>query len=264
MSLLSYLRLWLASVRYSLARTMMFRFDFLLWLAVDTMWMVVNLLLIVVIYRYITSLAGWGKYEMLLLVGTSMIIARLFTGLFMSNLFEIGRNVRSGAFDFFLAQPGQPLFMVSTRKIDLDGILNAFLGAAVVVYSAVKLHLPFDAWNVAAYVLMLLCGLAIHYATVVIIISLTFWIVKTEGIEGGYFTLYEFSRLPRAAFRGPASLLFVYLLPAVVVSNVPANALLHGPQLGHALWLLGATVAWFALALFIFNRGLKRYSSASS
>jgi ABC-2 type transport system permease protein len=32
----------------------------------------------------------------------------------------------------------------------------------------------------------------------------------------------------------------------------------------YALWLAAASLAWFALAVFVFHRGLKRYASASS
>jgi len=74
MSLTSYLRIWLASARYSVIRTLMFRGDFFIWSMVELFWMSVNLLLISVIYQHTDSIAGWSKYEMLLLVGTAMLI----------------------------------------------------------------------------------------------------------------------------------------------------------------------------------------------
>ena len=265
MKLLGYLRLWLACARYSVVRTMMFRFDTLMWALVELFWMSVNILTIEVIYRHTDSIAGWNEYEMLLLIGTAMIMQRLFMGFFWSNLFEIGRNVRSGHFDFFLAQPGNPLFMVSTRKLDLDGIANVFIAGSVVAYAAHKLNLHPGFVDLALYTLFILCGLVIHYSTMVLVASLTFWIVKTEGLEGSYFTLYEFSRLPREAFkRGVSNFVFVYALPVVVVSNAPARILLHGFQPSLALWLAVAAAGWFSLAVFVFHRGLRRYSSASS
>jgi ABC-2 type transport system permease protein len=45
---------------------------------------------------------------------------------------------------------------------------------------------------------------------------------------------------------------------------VPANTLIHGFRPAHVLWLGAASIAWFSLAVFVFNRGLKRYASASS
>src|SRR5580658_8653157 len=136
-----YLRIWFAAVRYSIVRTLMFRGDFVIWSLVELFWMAVNLLLIGVIYAHTSSVAGWNEYEMLLLVGTAMLVQRLLMGFFWSSLFELGRNVRSGAFDFFLAQPGNPLFMVSTRKLDPDGLANAVVALGVVAYAAHRLGL---------------------------------------------------------------------------------------------------------------------------
>jgi ABC-2 type transport system permease protein len=267
--LLQYFRLWLACARYSITRTMMFRFDFLMWGLVELFWMGVNVALVSVIYRHTTEIAGWTEYQMLLLVGSSMIVQRLLMGFFWSNLFELGRNIRSGHFDFFLAQPGNLMFMVSTRKVELEGILNVFVAVAIVIYAAGKLHLQPDAATLAIYALMILCGLVIHYSLIVLAVSITFWIIKSEGLEGSYFTLTEFSRLPREAYRGlfkgAASFVFVYALPVVVVSNVPARVLIeNGLNLTHALWLLAAAVLWFTLAVVVFHSGLRRYSSASS
>ena len=265
MKLLNYFRLWLACVRYSVVRSMMFRMDFIMWSIVELLWMGVNVALVAVIYEHTDSIAGWGKYEMMLLVGTSMIVQRLMMGFFWSNIFELGRNVRSGNFDFFLAQPGNVLFMVSTRKLDLDSLANVPVAAALVLYSLHQIQRTPAAWDIAAYVFLLACSLAISYSIILLAVSLTFWIIKTEGIEGSYFALTEFSRLPRQAVKSIIiNVAFVYVLPVVVISNIPASTLLHGITAENALWLAGAAVFWFSLAVFVFNRGLRRYASASS
>ncbi|MBA3850423.1 MAG: hypothetical protein C0502_10590, partial [Opitutus sp.] len=183
---------------------------------------------------------------------------------FWSNLFELGRNIRSGQFDFFLAQPGNPLFMISTRKLDLDGILNCFIAIGVVVYAAGQLGLHPGPLDIVLYVLLLGGALVIHYAAVLMIVSFTFWVIGSQGIEGSYFTLFEFARLPRQAFVGVREVLFVWVLPAVISSNVPASALIHGFQPHYVLWLGTTAAVWLALAVGVFRAGLRRYSSASS
>jgi ABC-2 type transport system permease protein len=263
--MLHYLRIWLASARYSIVRTLMFRGDFIVWSLVELFWMSVNLLLISVIYRHTESIAGWSKYEMMLLVGTSMLIQRFLMGFFWSSIFEMGRNVRTGNFDFFLAQPGNVMFMATTRKLDPDGLINSVIAAAVVVYAANQLDLHPSALDIALYALLVACGLVIHYSILVLSISMVFWLTSAQGVEGTYFTLTEFSRLPREAFKGLVSqALFVWALPVVVVSNAPARTLLHGFQWTWAVWLVGLAVFWFAVAVFVFHRGLRRYASASS
>lgn len=265
--MLHYLRIWFASARYSIIRTMMFRGDFIVWSLVELFWMTVNLLLISVIYRHTDSIAGWSEYEMMLLVGTSMLIQRFLMGFFWSSIFEMGRNVRSGHFDFFLAQPGNVMFMATTRKLDPDGLINSLVAAAVVIYAANQLGLQPGAGDIALYALMVFCGLVIHYSILVLSISMVFWLTSAHGVEGTYFTLTEFSRLPREAFKGIVTqVLFVWLLPVVVVSNAPARILLD--RFAHDWrWTLGPflfAAVWFALAVFVFHRGLRRYASASS
>ncbi len=261
---MNYLRIWLACARYSVVRTLMFRGDFLVWALVELFWMSVNLLTIAVIYQHTNSIAGWSQYEMLLLVGTAMLTQRFLMGFFWSSIFELGRNVRSGHFDFFLAQPGNIMFMATTRKVDPDGFMNSFVALGVVIWSAHKLGLHPGARDLLLYAGMVACGLVIHYSILVISVSAVFWLTSAQGVEGGYFTLTEFSRLPKEAFGRVTGLIFVWMLPAVVVSNVPARLLLHGFNPWWALWLFAAAAVWFALAVWVFHRGLRRYTSASS
>jgi ABC-2 type transport system permease protein len=263
-SLSHYARLWLTSARYSIVRTLMFRGDFFVWALVELFWMSVNILMVSVIYEHTNTVAGWTKYEMMLLVGTSMLIQRFLMGFFWSSIFEMGRNIRSGNFDFFLAQPGNVMFVATTRKIDPDSLANSVIALALVVYSAHRLGLHPSALDVALYALLVVCGVIIHYSMLVLCITPAFWITSAQGIEGSYFTLAEFSRLPRAAFTGITKVAFVWLLPVVLVSNAPASTLLHGFSLTTVGWLVGITVVWFTLAVVVFHRGLRRYTSASS
>ena len=263
--MLHYAKIWAASARYSITRTLMFRGDFFVWSLVELFWMSVNILTITVIYEHTESIAGWTKYQMVLLVGTSMLIQRFLMGFFWSSIFEMGRNIRSGNFDFYLAQPGNVMFMATTRKLDPDSLLNSLVAATVVIYAARQLGLDPSAGQIALYALMVLCGVVIHYSILVLSISLAFWLTSAQGIEGIYFTLTEFSRLPRAAFTGIATqMLFVWLLPVVMVTNVPASLLVQGFDLTLSAWLFGSALVWFAAAVFVFNRGLRRYTSASS
>ncbi len=261
---LHYLRVWLAGARYSMVRTMMFRFDTLMWALVEFFWMAVNLLLVGVIYSHTDDIAGWSKYQMMLLVGTAMLLQRLTMGLFWTNLFEMGRNIRTGHFDFFLCQPGNPIFMVSSRKLDPDALFNGIIAIGVVAYSVVQLGLHPSLLDIGLYALLVMLALVIHYSALLLITSATFWLIGSQGIEGSYFTLFEFSRLPRGAFHGAANVVFVYCLPAVVASNAPASVLIHGFQPHYVLWLGGMALLWLGVAIFVFNRGLRRYSSASS
>src|SRR5881392_1177740 len=158
----------------------MFRGDFFVWSLVEFFWMSVNLLLISVIYRHTSSIAGWNKYEMMLLIGTSMLIQRFLMGFFWSSIFEMGRNVRTGNFDFFLAQPGNIMFMATTRKLDLDGLINAVVAVAVILYAVRELGLHPGPVDVLLYACLILCGLSIHYSILVLSTSMVFWLTSAQ------------------------------------------------------------------------------------
>ena len=164
--MLYYAKIWLASARYSITRTLMFRGDFFVWSLVELFWMSVNLFTISVIYDHTDSIAGWSKYQMVLLVGTSLLIQRFLMGFFWSSIFEMGRNIRSGNFDFYLAQPGNVMFMATTRKLDPDSLVNSVLAAAVVIYAARQLGLDPGVGQIALYGFMVLCGVVIGLATI--------------------------------------------------------------------------------------------------
>jgi ABC-2 type transport system permease protein len=259
-----YLQIWLASARYSIIRTLMFRGDFFIWSLVELFWMTVNLLTIEVIYGHTQSIAGWSKYQMILLLGTSMLIQRFLMGFFWSSIFEMGRNVRTGNFDFFLAQPGNIMFMATTRKLDPDGLINSVVAGAIVVYAMKHLDLHPSVGLIVLYLAMILCGLVIHYSILVMSISAVFWMTSAQGVEGTYFVMTEFSRLPRQAFKGVAQVLFVWALPVVIVSYAPANTLARSFDWRHAAWLGAVAIIWFGIAVGVFHAGLKRYTSASS
>ena len=264
MSALAYLRIWLAAVRYSVVRTMMFRFDFFLWLSVDLAWMAVNLLFIEVIYAHTDNLAGWNKAQMILLVGTAMLIMRLCLAFFYTNLASMDRNLREGTMDFFLAQPGNPLFMIATRRIELDGLFDTIAAVGIVVYGAVSLDLTPGLPDLMCYAYLVFCGLVVHFSTLTALVSLAFWMTRVQGIETGYFGVFDLSKLPRGALRGVMEIVFVYAFPVVLISNFPAETLLHGASLGQVLWLTGVTALAFGAAVGFFHLGLRRYTSASS
>jgi ABC-2 type transport system permease protein len=263
--MLHHLKIWVACAKYSITRTLMFRGDFYVWSLVELFWMTVLLTTNSVIYEHTNGIAGWSKYQMVLLLGTSMVMQRILFGFFWSSIFEMGRNIRTGNFDFYLAQPGNVMFMATTRKLDPDSLLNSIVAISVVIYACKQLHLEPSFGQVMLYILMLISGVILQYSILVISISLAFWLTSAQGIEGIYFTLSEFSRLPRAAFKGPVSrFLFVWALPVVIVTNVPANLFVAGFNFKSAAWLFGSAVAWFIAAVIVFHRGLRRYTSASS
>jgi ABC-2 type transport system permease protein len=74
--------------------------------------------------------------------------------------------------------------------------------------------------------------------------------------------LITFSLYPEPLFGGVLRLVLFTLLPAGFVGYVPARLVQH-PSAGAALLLAAGVCAYLAIAVAVFDRGLRRYSSGS-
>src|SRR5271156_2385553 len=152
-----YARIWLAQVRYSTVREMMFKSNFILWIIVDLTWFGLQLSFIQFLYLQVDEIAGWSKWEMVLLVTTNMLVQQIFQMFLMINLTKLPELIRTGKLDFFLAQPAPVQFLVSTRNFEPGSVINTL--AAVIVCLVAIAHLKMRLSFAGLLVFPLLVGL---------------------------------------------------------------------------------------------------------
>ncbi len=260
------LDIWLAHGKYSLAREMMFRGNFIIWMAVEVCWFVLQLVFIKVLYLHVDTIAGWTQWEMVLLVGMSQWMQQLFQTFCMVNFLQFPELIREGKLDFLLLRPAPALFLVSTRQWDIGSIPNSFLGMGVCGWAFAHLGAGITVGGLAMAAGFVVLGVALHWAVLLILIVPAFWVTKAHGFIGVYYQLFNIARQPREAFKGLFLRLFTWTIPVLLVANLPVRALARGgmPPLGLTAWLVAGTVALCAAAVWFFHFGLRRYTSASS
>jgi ABC-2 type transport system permease protein len=263
-ALVHYAAIWLAQVRYTVVRELMFKANFILWIVVDLSWFGLQLAFIQFLYLQVNSIAGWGKWEMILLVTTNMLVQQIFQMLLMTNLTKLPELIRTGRLDFFLAQPASAQFLVSTRLFELGSVINIIFVLIVCLVAIAQLHWQFSILGLLIYPLLVLCGVLIHYSLLLMLMSLAFWMTRAQGFINAYYSVFQIARLPREAFFGPARIVFTWAVPLLLIANVPARALLYGFDAVDLAGLAGATAFLFALSTAVFQTGLRRYGSASS
>lgn len=259
-----YLRLALALFRYSLTRELMFKANFLLWIVVEFAWFAIQLTLVEVIYSHVQEVAGWSKYEMIVLIGTSHLVQQLFQVLFMVNCIELPDHVRTGRLDFLLVQPANSQFLVSVRKFDIGALVNMTIALGFVIYALGKLGIQPTWIQVLFYFLLVINGTLIHYALMLGIVTFSFWIVRAQGLVYGYYNLFHLTRIPKEAFQGGMRLFFTYALPMLLVANYPAEVLARNFVGWGMVGIVGITLAFLLVGSLWFRFGLRFYTSASS
>ena len=261
-----YLEIYGIMLRNSLIRELSFKANFLLWMIVEVLWFCGQIFFFSIIFGQVDRIGDWSKWEVVLLVGTHQIIAQLFQAFFFVNIANVPELVRTGKLDSLLVLPVDSQFVVSSKQFSLDSVINALIGAAVVVLSLSKLGIVPSAGAVALYLVALSFGIAIHYSIMLMLAATSFWIVRAQGLVYGYFNFLNIARYPDVIFPRMFRFIFGWIIPVVIVANIPARLLMR--PLGQPGWLMlhlaiAGTIAAVGSRIF-WRFALRHYSSASS
>ena len=260
-----YLSLYAALWKNSLTREMSFKGNFLLWIVVEILWFGLQLCFVSVIYSQTDQIGSWTEWQMVLLVGASNFIQQLYQAIFLTNCTNLSELVRTGKMDFFLLLPVNTRFLVSLRVVDLGAFVNALFALCVMTFAAVKLNLHPTFGQFAGFAALCVVGILIHYSIMFILASICFWTVRAQGIVWGYYNLFNIARIPDEAFRGAFKAVFTFVLPVLLVSNVPTRVLADKISSPSAwLLLVGVGVFWAGISEWFWRLSLRRYTSAIS
>lgn len=264
-TLVRYAGIYAALWKNSVTRETMFKGNFLLWIIVEVVWFALQLSFIGVIYLHTDTIGSWTKWQVVLLVGASHFIQQLYQAFFLVNCVNLSELVRQGKLDFLLMLPVNSRFVVSLRQVDLGGFVNAASAAAVMIYAARQIPISPTAFQIAGFLSLCLVGILIHYCLMFMLATVSFWTVRAQGIVYGYYNLFNIARMPDEAFTGIFRGVFTFVLPVLLVSNVPVRVLTD--TLNSSGWLfllLGMALVCGAVSEWVWRLSLRHYTSASS
>ncbi len=279
----SYGRVFLTFARNSLIRDMTFRVNFVIECVSSISWTAMNFGFYLLIYQYTAQIGqgtGWGKYEFFVFLGTTWLINGVVQAFFMPNAEEFSELIRTGGLDFALLKPIDTQFLISFHRVDWSSLANFALALLLLGYSVWRLMtreldpLTISWAIVLLYPFYLACGAAILYSLMITLAATSIWLGRNESLYDFWFYITNFSRYPREIYQGrfgtPLRVVFTYLIPVLIVVNVPARLLARplDPR-GAGEWALAAfaVLATFGslwASRWIFNRALLSYRSASS
>jgi len=264
-----YLEIYAVMFRNSLIREMNFKANFLLWILVEALWFMGQIVFVEVIFQYVNAIGDWTKWQVILLIATHQLIAQVFQAFFYLNIVNIPELVRTGRMDFMMLLPMDTQFAVSTRQFGMDSMVNAGVSVAFIGLALAKLGLSPTAGQIALYLAAVAVGIAIHYSIMFLLSTASFWIVRAQGLVYGYYNLFNIARYPDSIFRQAPMFKFVFswIIPVILVANVPARVLAgagQGSVLVPLLQLAGAAAIIVTINRCVWKFALSRYTSASS
>lgn len=264
--------LWLAyhCARNCLAREMAFRGNFLLRTVAALGWLALLIVFFSVLYGQTDDIAGWSKHQILFLIGTHFLVTMLFNALFFENCMQLSEQVRTGGLDFILLKPVDAQFLLSVRKIDFGSLAQLPAGVVIIAYSLNMLGFHLTASAAALYLVLLVCGVLILYSIMFMLATTSFWLVRNDNMFDLWWYVNSFSRYPAEMYKdflgGMFRTLMTYVLPVLIVANVPAASVVRAAyQPSHLIFVMLASTGFFlALSRLLFRFALRNYQSASS
>jgi len=280
----SYYRVFLTFARNSLVRDMTFRGNFIIETLSSVSWVFMNLGFYVLVFQHTTRLGNvtnwgehefaWGKYEFFLFLATTLLINSLVQAFFMQNAQEFSELIRTGSLDFALLKPIDTQFLVSLQRVQWSSLGNLAVGLLLMVFALYKLHYLPGPVQIALYLVFVVCGVAILYSLMISLAATSIWLGRNQTLYNFWFYITNFSRYPMEIYSGaygtPLRMLFTFLIPVLIVVNVPARFLVaplvpHSPaDLLLPVFAVLATLGSLIGSRWVFTRALLSYRSASS
>jgi ABC-2 type transport system permease protein len=263
-----YFRLFGAFTRFSLATELAFRANFLVKLLVEALWLGIVLLFYLTLFENTGSIAGWNRNEYLFFIGCYHTLGGFIDTLFLENCLEFAELVRSGDLDLYLLKPIDEQFLITCRKVDWSTAPNILQGSFVMIFALTRLDWAFDLQRLLAFLVLFTCGIALAYTFLLLLSTTAIWLVRNQNLMEMWWLLTTLMRYPRAIFKGtwatPFGWFFTFVVPILLVVNVPADTMIRAFDWRYIALTLLATAVMLWVSRRIFRRALQSYRSASS
>jgi len=262
--MLRYLRLYAHFVRFSFSRAMEFRLDFFFRVFMDVQWYAVHIAFFAILFRETKALGGWDWDQTLIFAASMFLMDAIQMTLFSNNTWWFPILVNRGDLDYYLVRPVSSLFFVSLRDFAANSFLNLVIAIGIFAWALARYPEPLGAGRVALFVFLLLGGVYLFYLMSMMFLIPVFWLQSRTGIREVFWSLERFGLRPHGIYHGWVRRVLVSLLPLALLCSYPQVVLYEPDPLAAGLHI-GAVLAVATLVVaWMWKKGLRSYSSASS
>ena len=262
--MLRYIRLYLYFIRFSVGKSMEFRFDFFIRVIMDCTYYLVNMAFFTVLYSHTDALGGWTYSESMVFVAGFFIVDAIHMTLFSSNMWGLPLMINKGDLDYYLVRPVSSLFFLSLRDFATNSFLNLLIAVGILIWVLQTQDVSIGVGGFFLYLVLLFLGALIHYVANLMMLIPIFWTHQGRGLEQIFWNFGRAFERPDRIFTGAARFLFTVVMPFSLMASYPARMILEEFDWKITLHFLAAIFIGFGILISFWNWGLKNYSSASS
>lgn len=227
-------------------------------------WLTMAVLTVALFYDHTSHLGDWSFWETVVLLGVFNALVGIVEGVLRPGIGSLADEVRRGTFDLVLMRPVDAQLYMTFRHLDLWRLADIVLGLALSGYALHRLDQPVGWTQILAFIIAFGSAILVLYSVWLALMCLAFWFVAVENLPTLFDALFEAARYPAAAYPSALRIVFVYLLPVVWTTTVPASALVGRLSLAGSFESIGAAIVALAVSRGIWTVALRRYAGAST
>lgn len=210
----------------------------------------------IILFSIRDEIGGYTIKEVLLIWGMAANTFAISHILFYK-VFEMPQLIIDGKLDSFLVQPKNVFLSVITSDTSISAI-----GDLIYAYICLIIY-GFTIKNFILFIFFSITGAIIVTAFAGIVGSLCFWITKGDMLVDSLTSIMtNFATYPGTIFKGIIKIIIYTIIPVGIANYMPVDVILNF-EIGKFLYIIFFTIIITILAFIIFNKGLKRYSSAN-
>lgn len=252
-------------VTQEIKRMMEYKGDFIIGIIGFLLGQFFNMLFLFIIFSQIPNLMGWTLNQIVFIYGFSLIPKGL-DHLFFDNLWSIGHfTVRKGDFDKYLTRPINTLFHVMVEKLQIDALGELIMGIALICITLPSVAIQWSFVKILLIIVVIPFAVMIYVAIKTATAAIAFWTKRSGNITYMFYMVNDFAKYPVTIYNNVVRSIITYIIPFAFTAFYPANYILTGDN---PLFNIGFTVVisivLMAIAVFIWNKGIKAYESAGS
>jgi ABC-2 type transport system permease protein len=247
-------------VKMSFAQISVYRLSLIFNVLGIAVWLFGQVLFFEAIFMRMDSFGGYSRGDMYLLLGINELFFYFYVSIIMvGRKRNLSNLIRNFDLDNYLLKPVNQMLFVTLDYVALDKV---YLFVAVIVNTVIAFNIEnyhIRLINILVFVLTCILSLINLYFLSLVFRFLSFWILDSE-LRFFIDRTWNLMRFPRTFIQNlPIQFLFTYVIPMLLLINVPFKALLGDLDIKWLGVLLGNTIFLYIIASIMWRMGVKGY-----
>lgn len=203
---------------------------------------------------------GWSENEYFILIAFINSATYIYNIFFILGHEELSENILSGNLDYYLIRPISSYWSAAGKSIDIPSIFNFFFSFGTLLFFLYTI-------KITLLQFFIICCLLILTAFMIFILnqiclSMLFWFNGLSVLGGVVEDFVSFASRPRNIFPVMIQNIFIYVVPILLMTNIPIEYLKYGIN-GYLYYYLLSIIVLFLVSKIQWRYGIKQYASAN-